>query len=307
MERKQLGGHFSALVTVLIWGTTFISTKVLLADFAPVEILFLRFVMGFAALYLAAPRKMEKASRRQELTFATAGLCGVCLYYLMENIALTYTMASNVGVIVSVSPFFTAILSRIILKEEKLHARFFLGFVVAMAGIALISFNGAAMKLNLTGDFLALMAALMWGCYSTFTRKISGYGFSTILTTRRTFFYGILFMIPALCLSGFRMDTERFFHPVSIGNLLFLGLGASALCFVTWNYSVKVLGAIKTSIYIYMIPVVTVLTSALVLKEPVTWMTGAGTLLTLAGLFLSEGKKKEMGNTEKREGGEEWQ
>ena len=216
-------------------------------------------------------------------------------------------MASNVGVIVSVSPFFTAILSRIILKEEKLHARFFLGFVVAMAGIALISFNGAAMKLNLTGDFLALMAALMWGCYSTFTRKISGYGFSTILTTRRTFFYGILFMIPALCLSGFQMDTERFFHPVSIGNLLFLGLGASALCFVTWNYSVKVLGAIKTSIYIYMIPVVTVLTSALVLKEPVTWMTGAGTLLTLAGLFLSEGKKEEMGNTEKREGGEEWQ
>lgn len=304
MERKQLGGHFSALVTVLIWGTTFISTKVLLADFAPVEILFLRFVMGFAALYLAAPRRMQKASRRQELTFAAAGLSGVCLYYLMENIALTYTMASNVGVIVSVSPFFTAILSRIILKEEKLHARFFLGFVVAMAGIALISFNGAAMKLNLTGDFLALMAALMWGCYSTFTRKISGYGFSTILTTRRTFFYGILFMIPALCLSGFRMDTERFFHPVSIGNLLFLGLGASALCFVTWNYSVKVLGAIKTSIYIYMIPVVTVLTSALVLKEPVTWMTGAGTLLTLAGLFLSEGKKKEMGNTEKREGGE---
>ena len=102
-----------------------------------------------------------------------------------------------------------------------------------MAGIALISFNGAAMKLNLTGDFLALMAALMWGCYSTFTRKISGYGFSTILTTRRTFFYGILFMIPALCLSGFQMDTERFFHPVSIGNLLFLGLGASALCFVS--------------------------------------------------------------------------
>ena len=291
MERKQLGGHFSALVTVLIWGTTFISTKVLLADFAPVEILFLRFVMGFAALYLAAPRKMEKASRRQELTFAAAGLCCVCLFYLVENIGLTYTMASNVGVIVSVSPFFTAILSRIILKEEKLHARFFLGFVVAMAGIALISFNGAAMKLNLTGDFLALMAALMWGCYSTFTRKISGYGFSTILTTRRTFFYGILFMIPALCLSGFQMDTERFFQPVSIGNLLFLGLGASALCFVTWNYSVKVLGAIKTSIYIYMIPVVTVLTSALVLKEPVTWMTGAGTLLTLVGLFLSEGKK----------------
>ncbi len=64
-----------------------------------------------------------------------AALCGICLYYLLENIALTYTMTSNVGVIISVTPFFTAILSHLFMKSEgKLRANFFIGFVAAMAG-----------------------------------------------------------------------------------------------------------------------------------------------------------------------------
>ena len=129
----------------------------------------------------------------------SAGLSGVCLYYLLENIALTFTMASNVGVIISVAPFFTALLSRLFLKqEEKLNAGFFVGFLVAMAGIALVSFNGSALQLDPIGDLLALFAAFLWACYSILTKKISSFGYNTILTTRRVFLYGLLFMIPAL-------------------------------------------------------------------------------------------------------------
>ena len=103
MEQNKVAGHVAALLTVTIWGTTFISTKVLLQDFQPVEILFFRFVIGLLALLAVYPRRLKGTTRRQELTFAAAGLCGVCLYYLLENIALTYTMASNVGVIISVA------------------------------------------------------------------------------------------------------------------------------------------------------------------------------------------------------------
>ena len=195
MEQSKASGHLSALLTIIIWGTTFISTKVLLVDFQPIEILFFRFVMGLIALLLVCPHRMRGTTRRQELTFAAAGLCGVCLYYLLENIALTYTMASNVGVIISVAPFFTAILAHIFLKQdEKLRANFFIGFLIAMVGIVLISFNGAAMELNPAGDLLALLAAFIWACYSILTRKISSYGYNTILTTRRIFLYGILFI-----------------------------------------------------------------------------------------------------------------
>lgn len=291
MENKRTTGHLAALLTIIIWGTTFISTKILLVDFQPVEILFFRFSMGLLALLVIYPHRLKGTNGRQKLTFAAAGLCGICLYYLLENIALTYTLASNVGVIISVAPFFTAILTHLFMKEEeKLRANFFLGFVVAMAGIFLISFNGSKLELNPIGDLLALLAALIWACYSVLTKKISSYGYNTILTTRRVFFYGILFMIPALFLFDFQLEPGRLTNPTYLLNIVYLGLGASALCFVTWNFAVKVLGAVKTSIYIYMVPVITVVTSMLILHERITVLAGVGTILTLAGLFLSESK-----------------
>lgn len=297
MKNKNTTGHLSALLTIIIWGTTFISTKVLLTDFQPVEILFFRFIMGLLALLVVYPHRLKKMTGKQELTFAAAGLCGICLYYLLENIALTYTMASNVGVIISVAPFFTAILTHLFIKgEEKLRVNFFLGFAVAMVGIFLISFNGSKLELNPMGDLLALLAALVWACYSVLTKKISSFGYNTILTTRRVFIYGILFMIPALFLFDFELEFTRFSNPIYLLNIVYLGLGASALCFVTWNFAVKVLGAVKTSIYIYMVPVITIVTSVLILKEPLTILSVIGTLLAIIGLFLSEYNGKRQSN-----------
>lgn len=290
MEKKTTG-HLSALLTIAIWGSTFIATKVLLTDFQPVEILFVRFVLGFLVLFIVSPRRLKTTGWKQELTFAAAGLCGIYLYYLLENIALTFTLASNVGVIVSIAPFFVALLSQLFMRsEEKLHLRFFIGFIVAMVGIMCISFNGTQMQLNPAGDILAVAAAIVWGFYSILTKKISTYGYSVILSTRRTFFYGILFMIPTLSVFDVSMDISRFANLTYLFNFLYLGVGASAICFVTWNYAVKELGAVKTSVYIYMLPVITVITSFIILHEKLTVLSVVGTLLTLAGLFLSERK-----------------
>ena len=291
-DKNNTTGHLCALITILIWGTTFISTKLLLTDFAPIEILFFRFVLGFAALILVYPRRLRTAGWRQELLFAAAGLCGVTLYYLLENIALTHSMASNVGVIISIAPFFTALLAHRFLHGEKLRRNFFLGFAAAITGIVLISLNGsAAFHLNPIGDVLALLAALVWAFYSILTREISSFGYPTIPTTRRIFAYGLLFMLPTLFFFDFNWDLSRLSNPASLFNLLFLGLGASALCFVTWNLAVRRLGAVKTSVYIYLVPVITVVTSVIVLHEEITWMAALGTALTLAGLFLSESKR----------------
>lgn len=291
MRNKKNTGHISALITILIWGTTFISTKILLTDFDPVEILFFRFLIGLFALIAAYPHRLKGTTGKQEFIFAVSGLCGVCLYYLLENIALTFTLASNVGVIIAVAPFFTAILSFLFMRtEERLRANFMIGFLVAMAGVCMISFNGSQMQLNPLGDLLALAAALVWACYSVLTRKISSFGYSTIQTTRRIFTYGIVFMLPILFLYDFHLGLERFQRPDFLFNILFLGLGASALCFVTWNFAVKTLGAVRTSVYIYMVPVITVITSSLILNEQITEMSALGTFLTLSGLIISESK-----------------
>ena len=208
--------------------------------------------------------------------------------YLLENIALTYTFASNVGVMVVVAPLFTALLQRVFLPAEgKLRPSFFAGFLLAMTGIALISFNGASFNLSPRGDMLAILAALAWACYSLLVRKAGEFGYSSIQVTRHSFFYGLVFMLPALWLCDASPLPQALTDPVCLANIVFLGLGASAICFVSWNFSIHVLGTLKTSVYIYLTPVVTVFTSHVLLDEPLTAMICLGTVLTLAGLALS--------------------
>ena len=77
MDKNNATVHLSALLTIIIWGTTFIATKVWLVDFQPIEILFFRFVMGLFALLVVYPHRMKGTTRKQELTFVVAGLCGV--------------------------------------------------------------------------------------------------------------------------------------------------------------------------------------------------------------------------------------
>jgi drug/metabolite transporter (DMT)-like permease len=288
-RKKEMNGHLYAIVTILVWGTTFISTKLLLESIRPIEILFLRFAIGLIVLCLVFPHRLIIKERKQEFYFAAAGLCGITLYYLLENIALTYTLASNVGVIISIAPFFTAIFAHLFLDGEQLKPKFFVGFAVALTGVVLISYNGYdSLKLNPLGDVLAILAAIVWAAYSVLTKKISSFRHNTVQTTRRIFFYGLIFMIPALFIFDYNPNIPKLIEPINLMNILFLGLCASALCFVTWNSAVRILGAVKTSIYIYMVPVITVVTSIIILKEKVTGIAFVGIILTLAGLYLSE-------------------
>ena len=169
---------------------------------------------------------------------------------------------------------------------------YLIGCVIALIGISIISFSGTTMHLNPIGDILSVGAAMVWSFYAVFSKKMGAFGYSVIQTTRRTFFYGILFMIPALYFFDFKWDLYRFSTPAYIFNIFYLGLGASAICFVTWNLAVRILGAIKTSVYIYLVPVVTAVASVIVLHEKITFLSGLGIVLVLGGLLLSEQKKK---------------
>jgi drug/metabolite transporter (DMT)-like permease len=295
MKDKQVKiGHLCALFTIIIWATTFVSTKVLLISFSPVEIMFFRFVIAYVVLLIASPHFIKYKNVKEELMFAASGLCGVTLYFLFQNTGLTYTLASNMAVLVSVAPLFTALISHYFLKSEVLRTNFFIGFAVAIIGIVIISFNGNfVLKLNPLGDLLAILSALVWAVYCIIMKKISGLQYNMIQSTRKVFFYGLLFMLPILPLSGFSFGLDRFTSMPNLFNLLFLGVGASAVCYLTWNHALKVLGPVKTSVYIYIIPVIAIGFSALLLHEEVTLVSMMGMVLILIGLYLSE-KKSAM-------------
>ncbi len=287
-DSKNVRAHLTAFLIVLIWGTTFVSTKVLLRDFSPLEILLVRFVIGYVFLQLIYRKKIAREKPSKEVFYVLAGLCGVTLYFLLENIALTYTLASNVGVVVCVSPFLTAILASIFLKGEKQGWMFYLGFVVAISGISIMSFWGSSLvEVNPLGDLLAVLAALVWSVYSILMKVISRFQSDMVAATRRIFFYGIVLMLPALWVLDTPWEWAALAKPVNWINILYLGLGASAICFVSWNWTLRILGAVKVSVYIYLVPVITVMSSALILGEPLTWASITGTVLALAGLVMS--------------------
>lgn len=291
---KTILGHLLAAFTVVVWGATFISTKVLLEGFNPLEILLCRFIMGYIALACMSPRLLHDLSRKQELTLAAAGLCGIFVYYLFENLAISYTFASNVGIISSaIAPFSTVIMAHLLLGAgERMRPQFFIGFVFALIGIAFISLNGMELHLNPLGDMLAVVSASFWGVYSVLMKKISSWGQPVILVTRRVFFYGILYMLPMLWVFDCKLELARLTNGTYLFNMCFLGIIASAVCFVSWNYAVGAIGAVKTGFYIYAMPVITIAISAFVLQEPLTLKEGIGTLLTILGLGISEYKGK---------------
>lgn len=290
MVSSKSTGHLAALFTILVWGTTFVCTKVLLRSFTAVEILIYRFILGFIALSVMHPQRMKGVTRKQEIVYAATGLSGVCLYYFLENMALSYTMASNVGVITTTAALFSAVFAYFFTDEKGIDRNFIIGFILALSGIALISFNGAELKINPVGDVLALGSAMTWGIYSVLFKKISGYGYSTIASTRRIFAWGLFFLLFTIPGSGSRWDITLLLEVPNLLAILFLGIIASAICFVTWNYAVKEIGTVTTSIYLYLNPVVTVVASIIVLSEPLTVKSGAGTALVLLGLIVSERK-----------------
>ena len=283
--------HLVALFTILVWGLTFVSTKVLLVDFTPLQILAIRFVIGTIALCILRPRIMHLHERRHEWLFVFAGATGIAAYYLLENIALVFTTATAVGVIVAASPLFTAIIAMARGDRSALNVRFVIGFLLAMGGLVLVGVStggedamSAFGGFSYFGDLLALLAAV-----SMLVKRIGELGYETIASTKRTFLWGLVFIIPTSVLFGGDLPAV---HETlawdNVANLLFLGLIASAACFVTWNVAVRRLGAVVSTTYIYLVPAITATASIILLGEPLTVPIVTGLALTIAGLVLSQ-------------------
>lgn len=286
--KKSAIYYSAALFVVLIWGTTFVSTKILLKSLSPIEIMFYRYLIAYAALFLLHPKVKKPAGVKEELLFALAGIFGGTLYFLTSNYALKFSLASNASLLLATSPMFTAIAAHFLTRGEKLNKGMAMGFAVAFAGTFLVIFNGHFMlKLSPVGDLLALASSLSWALYSVVVKKI-GNRYDGLYITRKIFFYSILTMLPFLFLPGSKWELHRLLDIKILGNLLFLGVLASSACYFIWGRVIWAIGAVRANNFVYLIPLLTMLFSGIVLRERITAFTLLGGLFILAGVYLSE-------------------
>lgn len=289
MKRRSIFAHALAIITILIWGTTFISTKILLTQFSPEEILAYRFFLAFLILIVIYPRKIKVLPIKEEILFFLLGATGISLYYWTENLALKYTYASNVGLISSSIPIFTALIAHFIYNNEKFTINIFLGFIIAIIGISIVVYNGKVLKLNPKGDLMAIISAVLFSIYSILIKKVND-KYDQLFIVRKTFFYGIVTMLPILFISKVYIFKVLSLDINLVLNLLFLSVFASVLCFLMWNKAINIIGSIKTTNYIYLVPLITMISSNIILGENISGLMLLGGSLIFVGVYVNQSK-----------------
>ncbi len=291
--------HIVAFVVVAIWGSTFVFTKLLLLNgLTAAQIFVLRFAIAYVLLMAFALLRRQfrlfAASLADELLMLALGVMGGSLYFLTENSAMIYTTTTNTSLIVCLCPLFAALLISIFYRSERLHGVQIVGSLMAAIGVVVVVLNGHfVLHLSPLGDTLAFVACLCWAVYSLLLIPANK-RYDAVFITRKVFFYGLLSMIPYFLVWPEFPAIGELLRPTVLWNLLFLGCVASMLCFLTWNWVVKKLGAVKTTNYVYFNPVVTVIFAWLWLSERITVFFVIGTLLILAGMYLCNKKVRSQ-------------
>lgn len=284
--------HLGALITVIAWGSSFLSTKILMEDggFTPVEMYVYRFAAAYLLLLAVTWKKMMANSWRDELTLALCGVCAGSLYFITENYALKLTTTGNVSLLASISPIFTTFLVALMFKQ-RIKAGVIIGSVVAFIGVGCIIFShGASMELHPEGDLLALVAALCWAIYTVAIKPIIP-NYTSLFITRKLFFYGVVTALPLLFLQQEPLHLRLlvdFSQPTYFLNFLFLVVMCSMGAYLVWNEAMKYLGPVTANNYLYMQPLVTMIAAYFVLGEEIYLLGYIGCVLIIGGLIISD-------------------
>lgn len=287
---STLLGHGMAITAVAMWGYSFVSTKELLnAGLGPVQIYVCRFVLAYIIALCVAHKRIFASNIKEEVMFALCGICAGSVYFIAENMALEYTLTTNVSLLTSMSPLLTAMLVGLVYKTEKLGIGTWVGSAIAIIGVGCIVFNSStSMEVRPLGDLLSLGAALSWAFYSLILRQLNAH-YEVWFITRKTFFYGVVTALPILFFEHNTVNVlDVIGQPVVLGNLLFLSLGASTIAYVIWAITVKKVGAVKANNYMYLQSIITLIVSAIVLHEHVTYIGYLGIALIIGGLWIGD-------------------
>ena len=284
--------HILAILTSAIWGTTFISSKLLLQEgLSPAAIMILRFVLAYVLMLPFVKGKWFCKSVKDELLMVLLGISGGSLYFLLENTALVYTQASNVAIIIAATPLLTMLTVNLLDRGKGASKRLYGYSLMSLAGVALVILNGNfVLKLNPIGDLLTFGAVVTWVIYSIIIAKVQE-RYSSWMITRKIFFYGVVTLQPYFLVEPWDVTWEMMSRPMVWGNIAYLGVLASLGCYMTWNIVIKRLGAVDATNYLYINPIVAMITANLLLGERITPLAIAGTALILVGVYLAERKK----------------
>jgi RarD protein len=284
---------FFLLFAVIVWGWSFVATKICLEVLAPAELLGLRVLIALPILLIMARFRGVKLERKPQVFRQLAiGSAIITAHFLIQITGLQYTSATNTGWIISITPLVTVVLSFIFLKERIGRFEIY-GIIVATAGILLLVSHGNLLNLDWLksfGDSLILISAHTWAIYTVVTRDLTRSQSPLVVTI------GVLIPTAVLMLiyMTFTSDWRSFLHlPARVYiALLVLAILATALAHWFWQEGVRGLGASRAGIFLYLEPIATTTLAVPLLNEQFGVFTAIGGFLVLAGVYLAQRRAK---------------
>lgn len=290
MSKSKTLVYLEALFAVIVWGASFIATKIAVEQISPVSVVWMRFAMGIPILLVAVfMRKQFAFPKGNEWAyFALLGFLGISFHQWLQSNGLQTSQATTTAWIVSTSPVFIALLAWFILKE-KLSMIQISGIALAMIGVLVVVSKGNFASITLgnfgtIGDFLILISALNWAVFSILSRR----GFQNHPSTRLTFWVMTLgWLITTVAFIAGKNYTEiTQLDSRGWWAIIFLGIFTTGLAYIAWFDVLSQLPAAQSGAFLFLEPPASMVVAAIVLFEKITWASIIGGVVIILGVWL---------------------
>ena len=290
MHKTKFIPYLEALFAVLVWGTSFIATKIAVGQISPTTVVWLRFAIGIPILLFAVIlRKQFSFPRSNEWWyFALLGFLGITFHQWLQSNGLKTAQATTTAWIVSTSPAFIAILGWMVLKE-KLNLLQSSGIVLAMIGVLGVVSKGdfstlAIGKFGSYGDFLILISAVNWAVFSILSRRGLKQHPSTMMTLWVMTIGWLITSLAFFANKGYvefpQLDARGWTA------MIFLGIFTTGFAYIAWFDALSQLPAAQTGAFLFVEPLTSMVVASIILNEKITLVSVLGGAVILIGIWM---------------------
>lgn len=289
-SRQKWIAYLKLTIAIIIWGASFVATKMILTEMIPIMVVWTRFAMGVVFLGVATGirRQWELPPMRSTFYFAITGFLGITFHQWLQSTALQTSEAATSAWIVATSPIFMALFGWVILRE-KFKLPMLWGLLLATLGLIGVVTKGdwgefTSDRFGSQGDLLMLISAANWAVFSALSKP----GLKRYPPTQMMFFvmaWGWMFT------SIFLIVTHSWHTLINISwqgwiSLVFLGVFCSGLAYLFWYDGLQAVPVVQVGAFLYFEPLVTVVIATLLLREKITWVSILGGVLILYGVWM---------------------
>lgn len=290
MPKTKIIPYLEALFAVVVWGASFIATKIAVGQISPISVVWIRFAIGIPILFAAVLMRKQFAFPKgtEWLYFTLLGFLGIAFHQWLQSNGLQTSEATTTAWIVATTPAFLSILGWLVLKE-KLTLIQTSGIVLAMVGVIVVVSKGDFTSLSIgkfgaPGDVLILISSVNWAVFSILSRR----GLKDHPSTRMTFW---VMTIGWLITSAAFIGQGRYTELPQLDargwwSLIYLGIFTTGLAYIAWFDVLSQLPAAQSGAFLFLEPPSSMIVAAVVLNEQVTIASIIGGAVILLGVWL---------------------